>query len=127
MKNGFLANGEAPPENEEYTMRQVSLFFSIYVFFQVWNQINARSLTPERSGFYRITKNPLFLAIAAAVALGQIAIVTFGGRIFKVEPLGVGDWLAIIAFTSSVLLFAEISRRLSTRLRRDNRAATGER
>jgi P-type Ca2+ transporter type 2C len=121
MKYGFLANGEVPLENEDYTLRQVSLFFSIYVFFQVWNQINARSLTPERSGFYRITKNPLFLAIAAAVALGQIAIVTFGGRVFKVEPLSVWDWLAIILFTSSVLVFAEITRRLSSRLRRDRR------
>lgn len=118
MKNGFLAHGETPPENEDYTLRQVSLFFSVYVFFQVWNQINARSLTPERSGFYRITQNPLFLAIAAVVALGQIAIVTFGGRVFKVEPLGVWDWLAIIAFTSSVLVFAEITRRFSSRLRR---------
>src|SRR5204862_52349 len=36
--------GEAP-----FTVFQVSLFFSIYVFFQVWNQINCRSLTPQNS------------------------------------------------------------------------------
>src|SRR5439155_15815444 len=34
-----------------FTVLQVSLFFSIYVFFQVWNQISCRSLTPEVSGF----------------------------------------------------------------------------
>src|SRR5262249_4690952 len=34
------------------TTRQVSIFFSVYVFFQVWNQINCRSLTPDVSGFH---------------------------------------------------------------------------
>lgn len=99
-----------------FTVFQVSIFFSIYVFFQVWNQINCRSLTPERSGLTGIWRNPTFLAIAAAVAIGQIVIVTFGGNIFKVEPLSFWVWLAIIAFTSSVLIFAEIARAIRARL-----------
>jgi Ca2+-transporting ATPase len=110
MKDGFLA-GDGKVE-AGYTIRQVSLFFSIYVFFQVWNQINARSLTPEMSGFRYLFRNPTFLTIAAIVAVGQIGIVTFGGTVFKVEPLGFLDWLGVITFTSSVLLFAEISRRI---------------
>jgi P-type Ca2+ transporter type 2C len=64
------------------------------------------------SGFSRIFDNPTFIVIAAIVAIGQIAIVTFGGTVFKVEALGVLDWLGIIAFTSTVLIFAEIARRL---------------
>jgi Ca2+-transporting ATPase len=110
MKNGFMA-GDGVVEGG-YTIRQRSLFFSIYVFFQVWNQINARSLTPEMSGFERIFHNPTFLAIAGFVAVGQIAIVSFGGVVFKVEPLSVFDWLGVIAFTSTVLIFAEIVRRI---------------
>ena len=31
----------------ELNIRQVSIFFTVYVFFQVWNQINCRSLTPD--------------------------------------------------------------------------------
>lgn len=95
-----------------FTIYQASLFFSIYVFFQVWNQINARSLTPEESGFHRLLKNRTFIVIASIVAVGQIVIVTFGGSIFKVERLGMLDWLGVIAFTSSVLVFAEIARRI---------------
>ena len=116
MRNGFLA-GDGQVE-AGYTIRQVSLFFSIYVFFQVWNQVNARSLTPETSGFHRIFHNPTFLTIAAIVAIGQIAIVTFGGTVFKVEPLNLLDWLGVITFTSSVLIFAEISRRVRMALPR---------
>jgi Ca2+-transporting ATPase len=100
-----------------FTVLQVSLFFSIYVFFQVWNQINCRSLTPDMSGFDRILENPTFMVIAGAVAIGQIAIVTFGGDVFKVEPLSLMQWLGVIAFTSTVLIFAEIARRVRLSMR----------
>jgi Ca2+-transporting ATPase len=101
-----------------FTVFQVSLFFSIYVFFQVWNQINCRSLTPQVSGFHRIFENPTFLVIAATVAVGQVLIVTFGGRVFNVEPLGVMAWVWVILFTSSVLIFAEVARMIRLAARR---------
>jgi Ca2+-transporting ATPase len=97
--------GEAP-----FTVFQVSLFFSVYVFFQVWNQINCRSLTPDESGFRRLFTNPTFLTIAGTVAVGQVLIVTVGGPVFKVEPLGPLAWLGVIAFTATVLVFAEAAR-----------------
>jgi Ca2+-transporting ATPase len=50
--------------------------------------------------------------IASTVAIGQVLIVTFGGAVFNVEPLSVGAWLGIIAFTASVLVFAELARRV---------------
>ncbi len=67
---------------------------------------------PQVSGFHRILENPTFLAIAATVAIGQIVIVTFGGSVFKVEPLGPLQWLVIIVSTASVLVFAEVARRV---------------
>jgi len=113
MSRGFLT-GDGPIV-EGFTMRQATLFFSIYVFFQVWNQINARSLTPDTSGLDGILANPTFLLIAGVVALGQIAIVTFGGSVFHVEPLGVLEWLGVIGFTASVLVFSEIARWIRTK------------
>ena len=44
--------------------------------------------------------------------VGQVLIVSVGGVVFNVEPLGVVDWLAIAAGTASVLVFAELARRL---------------
>jgi Ca2+-transporting ATPase len=108
-----------------FTVLQVSLFFSVYVFFQVWNQINSRSLRPEVSGFHRLWANPTFLMIAGAVAVGQILIVTFGGVVFKVEPLSMGQWLAVIVGTSSVLVFAEVSRRVRLALLRGTAGGGG--
>jgi Ca2+-transporting ATPase len=113
----FAAGSGDNPEDWEFgplNIRQVSIFFTVYVFFQVWNQINCRSLTPEMSGLSGLWKNPTFLTIAGTVAVVQALIVSvpWVGEIFKVEPLSPLDWLCILGGTASVLLFGEIARRI---------------
>jgi P-type Ca2+ transporter type 2C len=113
MQHGGWFAGESAKSAEfpELTMRQVTIFFTVYVFFQVWNQINCRSLSPEESGLHRLFENKQFLAIASLTVVGQMIIVAFGGKVFNVEPLGLVDWVVIAASTASVLLFAEVARR----------------
>jgi Ca2+-transporting ATPase len=106
----FEGGGPASGDFPTLTLRQTTIFFTTYVFFQVWNQINCRSLTPNESGLKGLFKNPTFIGIASLTVLGQWLIVQFGGVVFQVEPLGLIDWLAIAAGTSSVILFAEVAR-----------------
>jgi Ca2+-transporting ATPase len=114
MEYGNWWAGSGPPSQEfpELTVRQVSIFFTVFIFFQVWNEINCRSLVPEVSGLTGLTHNPIFLGIIGATVVGQFAIVTFAGTLFKVEPLGAVDWLVIAAATASVLVFREVSRQI---------------
>jgi Ca2+-transporting ATPase len=118
---GWFAAGSGPNyqpwDFAPLNVRQVTIFFTVYVFFQVWNQINCRSLDPAESGLYRLFDNPQFLLIASLTVIGQILIVTFGDGIFHVEPLSWQDWLLIAAATSSVLIFREMARRLRLWLR----------
>jgi Ca2+-transporting ATPase len=106
----WFAGDGAKSELEPFTFRQATIFFTAYVLFQVWNQINCRSLTPYASGLKRIFRNPTFLAITALTLAGQILIVTFGGSVFNVTPLSILDWLWLGLATSSVLVFAELTR-----------------
>jgi Ca2+-transporting ATPase len=94
----------------DFTLRQVSIFFTTYVMFQVWNEINCRSLTPETSGLRRLWQNPTFLGIIVLIVAGQWLIVTFGGALFQVERLRWLDWLMIAGATTSVLVYAELLR-----------------
>jgi P-type Ca2+ transporter type 2C len=114
--DGWFAEGSgpdpAPWEFAPLNVRQVTIFFTIYVFFQVWNQINCRSLTPDRSGLKGLLSNRTFLTIASLIVIGQLIIVSVGGQVFAVEPLRAIDWIAIAAATASVLVFAEIARRV---------------
>ena len=121
MEGGWLASGEPVPASyqpwgfEPLDVRQVSLFFTTYVLFQVWNLINCRSLTPMTSGLVGLHRNPFFLGIAGAILIGQLLIVNFGGTIFKTQPLGVMDWVWMLLGTSTVLIFAEIARQIRKR------------
>jgi Ca2+-transporting ATPase len=129
---GWFAAGSGPnPDNWSFAplnIRQVSIFFTVYVFFQVWNQINCRSLTPETSGLSGIFNNPTFLTIAGTVAVVQVLIISVPGlgRIFSVEPLSLLDWLYILAGTASVLLFGEIARRIRLATRSSAQSASKE-
>ncbi len=113
---GWFAAGSGPNyepwDFAPLNVRQVTIFFTVYVFFQIWNQINCRSLDPYESGLHRLWDNPQFLMIASLTLIGQILIVQFGGPIFSVEPLRLTDWLAIAAATASVLAFGELARRV---------------
>jgi Ca2+-transporting ATPase len=110
----FRGDGDMSKKFPELSVRQVSIFFTVYVLFQVWNQINSRSLTPQTNGFHGILNNRIFLAIVGTIVLVQVAITTIPplADVFDVAPLGVVDWLVIAAFTSSVLGFAEVVRRI---------------
>ncbi len=121
---GWFAGGSGPePEGWEFAplnIRQVSIFFTVYIFFQVWNEINCRSLTPESNGFRGLHQNPIFLAIVGVTAVVQVLIVSVPwlGHLFKVEPLSLLDWLLILLGTASVMMFAEVVRRVRLASRR---------
>jgi Ca2+-transporting ATPase len=105
--------GQESPQSKEFpelTMYQASIFFTVYVIFQVWNAINCRSLTPDQSGLKGVLSNPTFLMIMFLIIVGQFLIVTFGGSIFQTQPLGVIEWALIFGSTASVLVFGEIVR-----------------
>ena len=50
------------------------------------------------------------LGVALIILVGQLIIVTFGGKVFRTEPLSVMEWIYIIAGTSLVLWIGEIWR-----------------
>jgi Ca2+-transporting ATPase len=93
-----------------FTLRQTTIFFTAYVLFQVWNLFNCRSLDPRQSALRGVGGNPWFLAILAAIVLGQVLIVNLGGAVFNTVPLG-WEWGWIGGATASVLVFAELMRR----------------
>jgi Ca2+-transporting ATPase len=113
-------DGMLSPESKtfpNFTVHQMSVFFTVYIFFQVWNEINCRSLVPNVSGLSGLFRNPTFLMVVGLIVVMQVLIVTFGGALFDVEPLPWQEWLIIAGATSSVLIFSEIVRRIRVALK----------
>ena len=90
--------------------RELSVFFSVFVFLQFWNLFNARSLGRTKSALSGVFANKGFLTIATVILFGQIAIVQFGGTAFRTQPLSWQTWVTILAATSPVLLIGETMR-----------------
>lgn len=95
------------------TEYELSLFFTIFVMLQFWNMFNARTLFTKRSAFSDLAKCRSFLVIALVIFIGQILIVTFGGKMFTVVPISVTDWIIITIATSFVLWVGEALRLLA--------------
>ena len=107
----FAGSGPWSEVFPNFTVRQGTIFFTVYVLFQVWNGFNCRSLVPGVSGLSRIEKNPIFLDIALGIVTVQALIVTFGAlHLLHVERLARRDWLLISFATASVLIYAELVR-----------------
>lgn len=101
----------------------LTIFFNTFVMLQFWNLFNARCLGLRQSAFKGLWENKAFVFIAAGILLGQFLFVQFGGDMFRTTPLGVKEWLAIIAGTSVVLWGGEIIRFLQRRLTKETLAA----
>ena len=95
----------------ELSPYELSLFFTIFVLLQFWNMFNAKAFDTQRSAFH-FKGCSGFVFIAWFILIGQILIVTYGGKMFNVVPLKVVDWGLIIVITSLVLWVGELRRML---------------
>jgi P-type Ca2+ transporter type 2C len=93
--------------------KELTLCFNTFVMLQFWNLFNARRLGSTASALTGMGENKSFLFIAAAILLGQVLIVQFGGAVFKTVPLSALEWGAIVGGTSVVLLWGELGRRVT--------------
>ncbi len=110
LLRAHAADQPLPIFGGENEAERLTIFFTMFVLLQVWNQFNARTLGSVKSAFQGVTENPYFLSITAAILAGQILIVTFGGEAFRVVPLSLSTWVTILATTSIVLWVGEIYR-----------------
>ncbi len=95
---------------QEIDTYALSAFFTVFVMLQFWNMFNAKGFGMHQP-FYRSCKGCApFFVVLFIILVGQILIVTYGGEVFRTEPLSLRDWLIIIFSTSVVMWVGEIIR-----------------
>ena len=97
------------------TVRQLTVFFSTFVFLQFWNMFNAKGFETRHSVFSCLRGCREFFLILLAIAVGQVLIVEFGGEVFRTEPLAWREWAVIIGSTSLIAIGGEIVRAIGRR------------
>ena len=92
------------------TVYELSAFFTVFVMLQFWNMVNAKAFGTGRSAFAGLGGCYAFLGVLALILVGQFAIVTWGGEVFRTVPLSPRDWGLVIGATSAVLWGGELVR-----------------
>lgn len=88
----------------EFTPYELSMFFTIFVFFQIWNLFNAKAFESGHTAFYNVKDSKVFFAVVIGIFIGQYAIVMLGGQMFSVVPLAWIDWAYIVVLTSVIMV-----------------------
>ena len=89
-------------------LRELTLFFTLFVLLQFWNMLNVRNFGGGGSPFRGWQGCRSFLGVWLMIALGQIAIVEWGGEVFRTSPLEFKEWLLLFSATSLVALWGEL-------------------
>jgi P-type Ca2+ transporter type 2C len=87
-----------------------SVLFTSFVFLQVFNLFNARSVKPGRSVFTKLLQSRNFLLVMSMIIVIQIMLTQFGGEAFKTAPLPLNVWINIILVGLSALVLGEAFR-----------------
>ncbi len=94
----------------EPTLRQLTIFFSTFVFLQFWNLFNAKGFATKHLAFFDHRDCRMFFLVVLLIGLGQLAIVEWGGEVFRTTPLSADTWGCIVALTSLVAIGGEFLR-----------------
>jgi Ca2+-transporting ATPase len=89
---------------------ELTLFFTTFVFIQAWNLLNAKCVGSSHSAFHHFLRDTWLIAVLLIIFGGQWLIVTFGGKMFRTEPLSFNEWIIITVATSAVLWIGELIR-----------------
>ncbi len=94
--------------NSFFEWMNPTIFFATYILINWWNMYNARVIGKNKSLVEGLNQNPKFAGILIMVLILTMAIVQFGGDVFRTEPLSWQTWLIIIVGTSPVVLVREL-------------------
>ena len=98
--------------NPNINPHEMGIFFSVFVFLQFWNLLNARAFATGKWAFNNMEDSKVFWAVAAVIFVGQIVLVQFFSPFFNSAPLDATTWLYIILGTSPVFLLGQVVTRV---------------
>mmetsp|Transcript_14213 Transcript_14213/g.23654 ORF Transcript_14213/g.23654 Transcript_14213/m.23654 type:complete len:1068 (-) Transcript_14213:64-3267(-) len=76
----------------EGSKEHITVIFNTFVYCQVFNEINARSIGDDMNVFKGLANSPLFVAILVVTVVAQYGIVEFGGDFVRTASLTADQW-----------------------------------
>ena len=94
--------------NPNINAHEMGMYFSVFVFLQFWNMLNARSFATGKWAFNNLEDSKVFWMVATVIFVGQIVLVQYFSPMFDCAPLTVVEWLWVILGTMPVFLIGQL-------------------
>jgi Ca2+-transporting ATPase len=94
--------------NPNINAHEMGMYFSVFVFLQFWNMLNARSFATGKWAFNNLEDSKVFWMVATVIFVGQIVLVQYFSPMFNCAPLTVVEWLWVILGTMPVFLIGQL-------------------
>eukprot|EP00731_Ephydatia_muelleri_P021863 Em0014g454a len=104
----FDIDGGAESGAVEAISEHFTLIFNVFVFMQIFNEINARKIHGERNVFQGLHRSYTFLIIMVGQVVCQVILVQFGSIVVRTRGLTLDLWLWSILLGSSELVVGQI-------------------
>jgi calcium-translocating P-type ATPase len=98
------------PVNDPDNAYRFTFLFNVFVWFQIWNELNCRSVRFHRSPLRGLAQSTSFLGIVGMIVVLQVVLIEFGGEVFSTVGLSAADWALSIAIGASALVVGAIVR-----------------
>lgn len=82
--------------------------FAVFMTANWMNLFRARSFGKNIGVLSSLSRNKLFLLVAAIILVMNILIVQFGGSIFGTTPLSMGQWLVTIVIAAATIILPSL-------------------
>ena len=108
--------GDQVEKEEQKNSVHYTFIFNTFVWMQLFNEINSRSLDGSVNVFRGIGRNPLFCGILLATGVLQVIMVEFGGTAMHVSQGGLSArfWVLSLAFGAASLPAQQVVNMLYT-------------
>lgn len=81
---------------KEFSYVHGSLIFNTFVFCQVFNEYNSKSIHSDWNVFSSIFTNPIFMFVTVLTCALQIILIEWGGEFIKTSPLTSMQWIITV-------------------------------
>ena len=78
---------------EEGSTQHFTVVFNVFVFCQIFNEYNARSITDDPNVFKGLFRNTVFVVISIFTVVAQYLLIEYGGDFVKTTPLTHDQWM----------------------------------
>eukprot|EP00051_Salpingoeca_urceolata_P008421 m.105824 g.105824 ORF g.105824 m.105824 type:complete len:715 (+) comp15742_c0_seq2:1-2145(+) len=86
----------ADDQEAQFGREHYTVAFNVFVFSQLFNEINSRKLKPALNVFKGLGSHQLFVVVWVFAFAVQVMLVTFGGSFSKTTPLSIYQWLGCV-------------------------------